>query len=109
MIVADELEADWKRIRFEPAPAADPYKDPVWGMQGNWGSTSVRHMFEPLRKAGAAAREMLRAAAAQTWGVPEGECETYQGAVRHAGVAGLSPTGSFARRLRNSQFRGIPA
>ena len=53
-------------------------------MQATGGSTSVRHMFEPLRKAGAAAREMLRAAAAQTWGVPEGECEAYQGAVRHA-------------------------
>ena len=84
MIVADELEADWKRIRFESAPAADPYKDPVWGMQATGGSTSVRHMFEPLRKAGAAARQMLRTAAAQTWGVPEGECENDQGAVRHA-------------------------
>jgi len=83
MIVADELEADWKQVRFEPAPAGDPYKDPLMGMQLTGGSTSVRHMFEPLRKAGAAAREMLRIAAAQTWGVPEGECEVYQGAVRH--------------------------
>lgn len=83
MIVADELEADWKQVRFEPAPAGDPYKDPLMGMQLTGGSTSVRHMFEPLRKAGAAAREMLRIAASQTWGVPEGECEVYQGAVRH--------------------------
>jgi isoquinoline 1-oxidoreductase subunit beta len=84
MIIADELEADWKQIRFEAAPAADRYRDPVWGMQATGGSTSVRHMFEPLRKAGAAARQMLRMAAAQTWGVPEGECETDQGVVRHA-------------------------
>jgi isoquinoline 1-oxidoreductase beta subunit len=84
MIIADELEADWKQIRFEAAPAADPYKDPLFGMQLTGGSTSIRHMFEPLRKAGAAARQMLRMAAAQTWGVPEGECETYQSVVRHA-------------------------
>jgi isoquinoline 1-oxidoreductase subunit beta len=84
MILADELEADWKRVRIEPAPAADSYKDPVSGMQLTGGSTSVRHMFEPLRKAGAAAREMLRAAGARTWGVPPGECEARQGLVRHA-------------------------
>jgi len=85
MIAADELEADWKQVRFESAPAADPYKDSLMGgMQLTGGSTSVRHMFDPLRKAGAAAREMLRIAAAQAWGVPEGECEAYRGTVRHA-------------------------
>jgi len=83
MIVADELDADWNRVRFESAPAGDSYKDPVWGMQSTGGSTSVRHMFEPLRKAGAAAREMLRMAAAQEWGVPPGECLTKEGIVRH--------------------------
>jgi isoquinoline 1-oxidoreductase subunit beta len=83
MIVADELDADWKQVRFESAPAGDPYKDPVWNTQSTGGSTSVRHMFLPLRKAGAAGREMLRAAAAQTWGVPPGECETQGGMVRH--------------------------
>ena len=84
MIAADELEADWRQVRFESAPAADRYKDPVWGAQSTGGSTSVRHMFEPLRKAGAAAREMLRMAGAQTWGVPREECEAKQGTVRHA-------------------------
>jgi len=83
MIVADELDADWKQIRFESAPAGDPFKDPVWNTQSTGGSTSVRHMFLPLRKAGAAAREMLRSAAAQTWGVPPGECATREGGVRH--------------------------
>ena len=84
MIAAEELEADWKQVRFESAPAGDPYKDPLMGMQLTGGSTSIRHMFEPLRKAGGAAREMLRTAAAQTWGVPPGECEAQQGMVRHA-------------------------
>ncbi len=75
MIVAEELSADWKKVVMTEAPAADRYKDPVWGMQATGGSTSVRHMYEPLSLAGAAGREMLIAAAAKTWGVPEGECE----------------------------------
>ena len=70
MIVADELDADWKNVRMEAAPAGDAYKDPVWGTQATGGSSSIRHMYEPLRKAGAAAREMLMTAAAQEWGVP---------------------------------------
>lgn len=84
MIAADELEADWKQIRFIEAPAGARYIDPNWGMQLTGGSTSVRHMYEPLRKAGATAREMLMSAAAQTWGVPVSECEAFQGMVRHA-------------------------
>ena len=59
MIIADELEADWKQVRFVSAPASDEYKDPVWGMQSTGGSTSIRHMHDTFRKAGAAAREML--------------------------------------------------
>jgi isoquinoline 1-oxidoreductase beta subunit len=83
MILAEELEADWKQVKVKGAPARDEYKDPGFGMQLTGGSTSVRHMFEPLRKAGAAAREMLVSAAAETWGVPAGECEARQGWVRH--------------------------
>ena len=83
MIVADELEADWKRVKIKVAPAGDKYIDPVWGMQATGGSTSVRHMFEPLRKAGAAAREMLVSAASKKWGVPVSECEASQGNVIH--------------------------
>ncbi len=84
MIVADELEADWKQMRFKPAPAGAKYVDPAWGMQLTGGSTSVRHMYEPLRKAGAAAREMLISAAAQTWKVPVNECLASQNKVHHA-------------------------
>lgn len=83
MILADELEADWKQVRLKMAPAADEYKDPMWGAQATGGSTSVRHMYEPLRKAGAAAREMLIKAAAQMWGVPTSECEAKESTVRH--------------------------
>ncbi len=84
MIAADELEADWKQIRFIEAPAGAKYIDPNWGSQLTGGSTSVRHMYEPLRKAGATAREMLLRAAAQRWAVPAGECKATQGTIKHA-------------------------
>ncbi|MCL5023388.1 MAG: xanthine dehydrogenase family protein molybdopterin-binding subunit [Nitrospirae bacterium] len=83
MIVADELDADWKQIHAEFAPAADKYKDPAWGRQSTGGSSSVSHMYEPLRKAGASARQMLLAAAAKTWGVPVSECNAKKGTVLH--------------------------
>jgi isoquinoline 1-oxidoreductase beta subunit len=83
MIVADELGADWKKVRIIEALAADKYKDPVWGRQSTGGSTTIRHMYKPLRVAGAAARQMLVSAAATAWKVPESECETYRGTVRH--------------------------
>jgi isoquinoline 1-oxidoreductase beta subunit len=83
MIAADELEADWKQVRFLEAPGGNKYVDPNWGMQLTGGSTSVRHMFDPLRKANAAAREMLRTAAAQTWRVPANECTASKNTVRH--------------------------
>src|SRR5438445_608232 len=69
MLLAEELEADWSKIKIEFAPADKAYTNPMFGMQGTGGSTSVRAAFTPLRKAGAAARELLVAAAAQTWSV----------------------------------------
>jgi isoquinoline 1-oxidoreductase beta subunit len=83
MIVADELEADWKNVRMEAAPAGDAYKDPVWGSQSTGGSSSISHMYEPLRKAGAAAREMLVFVAAREWKVPIKDCAANLGKVRH--------------------------
>ncbi len=85
MIVADELDADWKLVEFMEAPAGERYGDPSWGgQQLTGGSTSVRHMYEPLRKAGATARTMLVQAAAQIWKVSVTECIASQGMVRHA-------------------------
>lgn len=87
MIVAEELNADWKLVRVQMSAADDKYLDPVLGMQLTGGSTSIRHMYEPLRKAGAAAREMLIEAAAKKWGVPVGECQAYQGSVKQTSGA----------------------
>ena len=81
MILAEELDLDWKKIRTEFAPAAPPYFNPVFGLQGTGGSTSVRASWEPLAKAGAAAREMLVATAAKRWGVDPGACRTENSAV----------------------------
>jgi len=83
MIVADELEADWSQIRVKQAPAGDAFKSPVFGAQITVGSASVRGFYEPLRKAGAAGRMMFVKAAAETWKVPEGECEASKGVVKH--------------------------
>ena len=79
MIVAEELEADWQKVRCEQA-SAHPNK---YGSQGTGGSNSVRGSYERLRKAGAAAREMLVAAAAQKWNVPVTECFAETGSVIH--------------------------
>jgi len=85
MIVADELDADWKFVRFVEAPAGERYGDPGWGgQQLTGGSTSIRHMYEPLRKAGASARKMLLQAAAETWKVPLSECIASKSTVRHS-------------------------
>ncbi len=83
MIIADELDADWTHVRMEVAPAGDDYNDPEWGTQATGGSSSIRHMHVTLRKAGAAAREMLLTAAAREWGVPIAECAVSLGRVRH--------------------------
>jgi isoquinoline 1-oxidoreductase subunit beta len=79
MILSDELEADWSKIKIEQAPA-DPGK---YGSQGTGGSSSVRRSWEMLRRAGATAREMLIAAAAKGWGVDHTTCVAEKGAVLH--------------------------
>ena len=60
MIVADELEADWSQIRVKQAPAADAYKNPLFGAQVTVASASVRGFYAPLRKAGAAGTDDAR-------------------------------------------------
>ncbi|HYA41536.1 MAG TPA: xanthine dehydrogenase family protein molybdopterin-binding subunit [Syntrophobacteraceae bacterium] len=83
MIVADELEADWKQVEVRQGPAGDAFKSPLLGVQLTAGSASVRGFYEPLRKTGATGRAMLVKAAAQTWKVPETECQASMGTVKH--------------------------
>ncbi len=83
MVVAEELECDWKNVRSEHAPADMAYAHTVFGIQMTGGSTSTWESFDQLRTAGAAAREMLVAAAAARWGVPAAECRAENGFVIH--------------------------
>lgn len=78
IIIAEELCVDWKKIQVEFAPV-----DSKYGRQVAGGSASVRGRFNELRTAGATAREMLIAAAAQTWNVPNADCTAENGEVVH--------------------------
>jgi isoquinoline 1-oxidoreductase beta subunit len=78
MILAEELDADWSKIKVEQAVATSEMK---YGDMTTGGSESVRSSWDPLRHAGATARDMLITAAAQTWGVPVSECSAIGGSV----------------------------
>jgi isoquinoline 1-oxidoreductase beta subunit len=83
MLVAEELDADWSKVRFEFAPAHEAYKNPLNFGQVTGGSTSVMGAWLPLREAGARARAMLVSAAAVEWNVDPSACSTEAGAVIH--------------------------
>src|SRR5438105_5678530 len=117
MVLADELEADWQRVRVQQADADQAR----FGNQDTDGSRSVRHFFGPMRRAGAAARQMLVQAAAAAWAVPVGEVEAINHEVVHratnrrAGYGELAqaashlsvPARESLRLKRPEQFRYI--
>ncbi|WP_161626885.1 xanthine dehydrogenase family protein molybdopterin-binding subunit [Desulfospira joergensenii] len=90
MVIADELDAAWERVRVKTALASDPFKDPVWHMQVTGGSTSIRHRWDMLRKVGAASRQMLKKSAAEKWEISHEECITKNGRVIHPDGHSLS-------------------
>jgi isoquinoline 1-oxidoreductase beta subunit len=81
MLIAEELDADWSKIRVEHAAAAPAYAHPVFGMQMTGGSTSTWSEFDRYRQAGATARALLVQAAAQRFGVRPADCRTENGVV----------------------------
>jgi isoquinoline 1-oxidoreductase beta subunit len=84
MILAEELDADWSRVKVEHAPPDEKlYANPMLGMQATGNSNSIRAFWTPLRKAGAGARACLVDAAAGGWAVPVTECRTENGEVIH--------------------------
>src|SRR6476661_5493801 len=96
-LVAEELDADWSKVRAEHAPAdANLYKNFLLGSQGTGGSTAMANSYEQMRKAGAAARAMLVEAAAQSWRVPAGEISVERGVLRHAKSNRQARFGQFA-------------
>jgi isoquinoline 1-oxidoreductase beta subunit len=117
IIVADELEADWSRVRVVQAPGDEE----KYGNQDTDGSRSTRHFFMPMRRCGAAARQMLEAAAAAQWKVPASEVQAKNGEVIHTksgrrlgygalakAAAGMPVPAADAIKLKDpSQFRYI--
>ena len=98
-IVAEELDADWSKVKVEQAPAiAKVYANLGMGAQGTGGSTAISNSWEQLRKAGAAARAMFVEAAAGRWSVPAGEIAVKDSVVSHA--SGKSAT--FAELLADA-------
>src|SRR6266581_3958921 len=95
MILAEELEADWSTVRLGPVP-----ENPVaWSRtMRTGGSNAIRSSWEPLRKAGATAREMLIAAAAEAWKVDRTTCRAENGAVVHGPSGRRLPYGKLATR-----------
>mgnify|MGYP005994611647 CR=1 FL=1 len=83
-LVAEEMDADWSQMRAEAAPANNElYKNLAFGMQGTGGSTAMANSYMQMRKAGAAARAMLVAAAAEDWGVDASEITVSKGVISH--------------------------
>ncbi|WP_225767682.1 molybdopterin cofactor-binding domain-containing protein [Inquilinus sp. Marseille-Q2685] len=84
MLIAEELEIDLDAVTVAHAPADDAlYANPIMGDQETDGSLSMRAAWEPMRRAGATARQMLVAAAASVWGVDAAMCQARDGAVFH--------------------------
>ncbi len=83
MLVAEELEVDWTKIKVEAAPVDSAYNHTQWDIQGTGGSTSVWSEWERLQKVGATARRMLIQAAADIWKVDPTSCRAENGFVIH--------------------------
>jgi isoquinoline 1-oxidoreductase beta subunit len=96
MLIAEELEADWSKIKVESAPVDAVYNHTVFGMQLTGGSTSTASEWQRFRKAGATARIMLIAAAAQNWKVEPQSLRAENGFVIHAASKRRASFGSLA-------------
>jgi isoquinoline 1-oxidoreductase beta subunit len=96
MLLNEELQADWSKIRVEAAPVDKVYNHPVFGMQMTGGSTTSPAEWERYRKMGAVARVMLMQAAATQWGVEPASCEVNGGVVIHRATGKRASYGSLA-------------
>ena len=85
MLLAEELDADWKLVSVEQAPVDKAYANPAFGMQATGGSATIRGHWTPMREAGAAARQMLLAAAAAQWKLDVAQLSTARSVVSGPG------------------------
>src|SRR5688572_26890432 len=105
MVLADELDADWANVIAELAPAADVYKDPMFGIQMVGGSGSIAHSYQQYRELGAKTRAMLVAAAADRWKVTPDKIRTEASVVY--GAAGQSA--KYAELASEAARKPVPA
>jgi isoquinoline 1-oxidoreductase beta subunit len=100
-LVAEELDADWSKVRMQHAPSnRELYKNLTHGVQSTGNSTSIANSYEQMRKAGAAARAVLVQAAAAAWGVPPQEVAVENGVLRHAASGRQGRFGQFVAAAR---------
>jgi len=104
MVLADEMDADWNNVIGELAPAADVYKDPLFGIQMVGGSGSIAHSYQQYRELGAKTRAMLVAAAADRWKITPDKCRT-EASVVH-GPNGQSAT--YAELASDAARKPVP-
>ncbi len=102
MVGADELGADWEQVRVQQADA----NQEKYGNQNTDGSRSMRHWYDPMRRAGAAARQMLEQAAANEWGVPVHEVKTAVHKVVHTPSGRELGFGELAKAARELEVPG---
>jgi isoquinoline 1-oxidoreductase beta subunit len=108
-LAAEELDADWSQMRAEAAPAnVQLYANFNMGLQGTGGSSAMFNSYYQMRKAGAAARAMLVAAAAQAWKVAPGEITVDRGIIAHAASGRKSAFGAFAAAAAAMPFPPEP-
>ncbi len=105
-LVAEELDADWSQMRADHAPSNPAlYKNLLFGMQGTGGSSAIANSFIQMRQVGAAARQMLVAAAADAWHVPVGEITVQNGVIKHAS----GKEGSFGTFAEKAMAMPVPS
>ncbi len=108
MLLADEMDADWSKVVAELAPAADVYKDPMFGIQMVGASGSIAHSFQQYRELGAKTRAMLVGVAAGRWNVTPDKCRTENSVVygpagqsaKYAELAGEAARGQVPAKVR---------
>jgi isoquinoline 1-oxidoreductase subunit beta len=105
MVLADEMDADWSNVIAQLAPAADVYKDPLFGIQVVGGSGSIAHSYQQYRELGGKTRAMLVAAAADRWGTTPDQCRTETSVVH--GPGGKSAT--YTELARDAARKPVPA